>query len=83
MINKIKKHFYSRIFGLSGWSVIYLTVIGLYLLGLGVNKHERWSCANYEAVTGFETKYIEWEYCYIKGSDGVFIRYDEKYKSVK
>ena len=81
MLNKIKSHFFVY-GGLSGNSLIYMVVIIIYLLFAGVNKYERWSCGNYEMVTGFESKYIEWEHCYIKGSDGVFIRYDEKHKSV-
>lgn len=78
----MKKHFIDK-YGLTGYSIIYLCVIGITLLCFGINKYERWLCGNYAQVTGFETKYINWDSCYIKGSDNVFIRYDEKYKSVE
>ncbi len=78
----MKRHFVDG-YGLTGYSVIYLLVAALVLLLSGANKYGRWQCSNYEQVTGFEVKYIEWDSCYIKGSDDVFIRYDKNYKSVK
>jgi len=49
---------------------------------VGGNSYTKWKCNNFEEVTGFEVKYISFDACYVKGSDGVFIRYDSKYKSI-
>lgn len=82
MLNKIKNHFVNE-WGVTGYLVIYICLIFFILLALGANKYSRWQCSNYTEATGFESKYIEWDSCFIKGSDGVFIRYDDKYKIVE
>jgi hypothetical protein len=82
MLNKIKKHFVNG-WGITGYSMIYIASIAFLLMMTGANKYSRWQCSNYTEATGFESKYIEWDSCFIKGSDGVFIRYDDKYKSVE
>lgn len=81
-MNKLKAHFYNS-YGLSGYSVVYIFIIGMWMLLTGVNSYTGWKCNNYEQVAGFEVKYVEWDACYIKGSDGRFVRYDSYYKDIK
>ena len=78
----MEEHFFNGYGDLSYWSLFYIGVICVGLTFAGENQYEKWLCGNYEQVTGFQTKYINFDSCYIKGGDGVFIRYDDKYKSV-
>ncbi|AOT26995.1 hypothetical protein VaK_0049 [Vibrio phage VaK] len=86
MLERIKSHFVDR-YGLTGYSIAYLilTVPALLiaLLFFAGNAYNRYVCDSYQNVTGFETRYVNFDSCYIKGSDNVFIRYDNKYKSIK
>ena len=78
----MKRHFIDEL-GLTFYSMFYAFVICAILLLVVENKYKRFLCKNYEEVTGFKVRYIDWDACYIKGGDGIFIRYDKKYKSVK
>jgi hypothetical protein len=78
----MKEHFVN-IYGLTGYSIAYICIVSIVLIFLGADEYNEWLCDNYEQVTGFDSKYINWDGCYVKDSDNVFIRYDQKYKSVK
>lgn len=76
------KYFYDN-YGVTWLSFLIIAIVGLILMIISINSYTRWQCNNYEIVTGFEVKYIDYDECYIKNTDGIFIRYDAKYKSVK
>lgn len=78
----LKLHFYNC-YGLTGYSVVYLALLFLVLMFKGVNSYREYQCDNYELVTGFTVKYINWDACYIKDSSGRYIRYDHHYKDIK
>ncbi len=80
MNNKIKSHFVGRWGDLTGYSVIYILVITFVTLFLGLNKYEKWTCDNYEIVTGRESKWIDYDVCYVKTDSGKWIRYDINFK---
>lgn len=81
------KYFYDDYWGeLTGLGFTLVTtciiVLVVALMFVGGNSYTKWQCNNYKEVTGFEVKYIDFDACYIKGSDGVFVRYDSKYKNI-
>jgi len=40
------------------------------------NSYVDWQCSNYQEITGNETKYIDFDACYVKqGAD--WVRYDD------
>jgi len=81
MSDKIISVFFDNL----GITFIGMATLMVFLLTFsiaGLNKYSKWQCNNYETMTGFESKYVEWDACYIKGSDSIFIRYDSNYKSV-
>ena len=81
-MNKIINHFYDDC-ELTANSLMYMIIIMLLLIAVGFDRYYSWQCDNYQEVTGFESMYVEWDACFIKGSDGVFVKYDDKYKGVK
>jgi hypothetical protein len=77
----IKKVFFDD-WGLTGIGMISVFIALIVLVALLGNSYTGWQCKNYELITGFETKYVDFDVCYIKDSSGVFVRYDNKFKSV-
>lgn len=78
---KVKKMFFDD-YGLTGIGILCAAILGIGFLFVIANSHIKWQCSNYEEITGFESKYVNYDACYIKGSDGIFIRYDSKYKTI-
>jgi hypothetical protein len=80
-IKKVKKVFFDD-WGLTGIGMLCAALLGVLLLAGVANSYTGWKCSNYEKVTGFETKYISFDACYVKGSNDIFMRYDSNYKTV-
>ncbi len=81
-MKKFKEHFVDY-WGLTGYSFTYIGVIALaILIWSAISLRER-SCSNYAELNNLEYTYIVFDACYIKNSDGLFIRDDGNYKSVK
>ena len=56
---------------------------GALVIIFGVEYQREYRCDSYQEVTGFKTKYVSFDGCYVKGSNGVFVRYDNKFKKIK
>lgn len=61
-----------------GFVVVVLLVLGIPFVALVLigNEAERNACANYQKTTGKETRFFNFDQCYIKTEDG-FQRWDE------
>lgn len=79
-INGFKNHFINNWGEPTGFSIIYIVcilIIGAVFLDV---EWSRWSCSNYEEVTGKATHFIAFDACYVENSEGDMIRYDSYYK---
>ena len=75
ILQVVKNHFWDR-YGLTLFGLICIWCIVIS----GAVKWSEWSCDNYQKITGFESKFIAFDACYVKNEDGRFIRYDAYYK---
>lgn len=57
-------------------SIVIMPIIITIGLLVGGNEYIRYQCSNYEIVTGKETRYVNYDACYIKSAQG-FERWDE------
>lgn len=57
-----------------GLAVIVLFCFGVF--AIVVNEYTNYQCNNYQQLTGKETKYVQFDICYIK-TDAGWQRYDE------
>lgn len=62
--------------GMLLFGTLGITTLAIGGLLVGGNIHSRYQCNNYETVTGIETRYIEWDTCYISTESG-WQRWDE------
>lgn len=56
--------------------VLLPTFIVIALAGVGSNEYSRYQCSNYERIAGKETRYANFDTCYVKTAQG-FQRWDE------
>ena len=59
--------------------VILPTVITIIILLIINNEYHRYKCSNYEKITAKQTRYANFDSCYVKTTQG-YQRWDE-YKS--
>ena len=78
MDKKMKNHFLDY-YGLTGYSIFYITAIVAALLVVGINALESWRCDNYQEVTGRESRYIDYDSCYVKNDHSKWVRYDSNF----
>ena len=86
LMSSIKNHVWDWS-GLTGYGLIYLIIIVIiiviYLMVIGVNALSDRSCRLHSEITGLETVYTPYDACFVKNSEGRFVRYDSNYKDVK
>lgn len=78
-IEIVKNHIWDS-WGITGFGLIYSFLVIVSLFIFAAIKWSEWSCDNYQEVTGFESKFIAFDACYVKNKNGIFIRYDSYYK---
>ena len=54
---------------------LVLGIVALAFMAL-IFVYGEYTCNNYEALTGTETKHVPWDACYVK-VEGRFMRWDE------
>ena len=60
--------------------VAFLLIVGITApLIAGQNYYNSWTCGNFAELSKVETKYVNWDTCYVKAGDQ-FIRYEEYMK---
>ena len=79
IIEIVKNHICDS-WGITGFGLIYLFILIVSISIFAAIKWSEWSCDNYQKITGFESKFIAFDACYVKNEDGRFIRYDAYYK---
>ena len=72
-IKSVREHFVDY-HGLTPASFIYLGLSGLFFIALILLRLNEVPYNNYEKMTGFGTEYITFDACYVKNSEGRFIR---------
>lgn len=55
---------------------LMLIIVLICTFVLGMNEYVSWSCSSYQKTTGTESKYVDFDACYVMGEDGKFKRYD-------
>lgn len=59
---------------------VCVVVIGLFIYG--IDAYSEWQCDNYNELTGRDTKYINFDVCYVNVNDE-WVRYDSNYRRVE
>ena len=63
-------------------TIVTIVTIAISSIALGINEHEKYTCNQYEKMTGHKTEYSNFDMCYVS-TNGKMQRWNEYLETIK